>query len=180
MGQYYKPVILADNKKTVKVFLYSWDYSNGAKLMEHSWQGNNFVGAFEALIHKNPQRVAWAGDYADECKGRKTNLYYRCDSRANEKLKVKLDFVLGARQSRYVINHSKKLFVDKAHTLKGAWRMKIHPLPLLTAEGNGRGGGDYRQSDPNNLIGSWARDLISVDNCKPKGYTEIEFHLVEL
>lgn len=177
MGQYYKPVILADNKKTIKAFLYSWDYSNGNKLMEHSWQGNNFVGAFETLIHKNPQRVVWAGDYADVCKGRKTNVHERCDK--NEKLKLNLDFVLDVRQSRYVINHSKKLFVDKAHTLKGAWNMKIHPLPLLTAEGNGEGGGDYRGDDPNGLIGSWARDLISVDGSKPKGYTEIEFHLIE-
>ncbi len=175
MGQYYKPIMLADNKKTVKVFLESWDYSNGAKLMEHSWQGNNFVGAFEALLYKNPQIVAWAGDYADPCKRRKTNLYDRC----HDKLKFFTEVQLNKRESRYVINHTKKLYVDKVHTLKSPCGWKIHPLPLLTAEGNNRGGGDFRQADPNGFIGSWARNLISIDNVKPKGYTELIFDLIE-
>ena len=78
MGQYYMPVILADNKKTVKKFIYSHNYGNGMKLMEHSYIGNNFVSAFESLIQDNPQRVVWAGDYADECKQRKSNIYDRC------------------------------------------------------------------------------------------------------
>lgn len=45
MGQYYKPVILAENKKTVKAWVYSHSY--GLKLMEHSWSKNDFVGAVE-------------------------------------------------------------------------------------------------------------------------------------
>ena len=175
MGQYYNPVILEKNKKTVRAFLYSWDYDNGLKLMEHSWQGNNFVGAFEAFLYKNPQIVVWAGDYADECKGRKSNVNARC----HEKFKIKPTEQLTKRQSRYVINHTKKQFVDKVNTLKSAWGWKIHPLPLLTCEGNNRGGGDYRQDDPRNLIGTWARDLISIDGSKPKGYTELIFHLTE-
>lgn len=178
MGQYYKPVILADNKTTILSFMYSWDYGNGSKLMEHSWQGNNFVGLFETLIYQNPQRVVWAGDYADECKRLKTNVYTRADNR--EKLKVNPSEQLATRRLRYVINHDKKQFVDKVKVPKTKWcGWKIHPLPLLTAEGNGRGGGDYRENDPNGLIGSWARDLISVDGSKPQGYTEITFDLKE-
>ena len=49
MGQYYNAVILADNKKKVKAWVYSRDFSNGLKLMEHSYIGNNFVSAFESL-----------------------------------------------------------------------------------------------------------------------------------
>jgi hypothetical protein len=45
-------------------------------------------------------------------------------------------------------------------------------LPLLTAEGNGRGGGDYR-GENENLIGSWARDIISVEMEIPDGYDEL-------
>jgi len=174
MGQYYKPVILGTNKKTVNLFMESWDYGNGAKLMEHSWIKNQFVMRFEALIHKNPQIVVWAGDYADNCKRLKTNIYDRC----LDKLKHKAEVILGIRQSRYVINHTKQLFVDKSKVPNvSGW--KIHPLPLLTCDGNGRGGGDFGREDPSGLVGSWARDLISVDSCKPKGYTEILFDLKE-
>jgi len=42
---------------------------------------------------------------------------------------------------------------------------------------NGRGGGDFRgESD---LVGSWARDLISVSKELPTGYKELIFDLVE-
>ena len=67
MGQYYRPIIVADNKTSIKAFLYSWDYGNGAKLMEHSWQGNDFVSAFETLIYKlNTKffKFYWNTDFA--------------------------------------------------------------------------------------------------------------------
>jgi hypothetical protein len=171
MGQYYKAVVLKDNKKTIEKFVTSWSYSNGSKLMEHSWVKNQFVKSFESLIHNNPKRVVWAGDYADECKGLKTNVYNRC----NDKLEVKPN-ELNISDSRFVINHSKKMFVDKTKVLDNdGWQ--IHPLPLLTCEGNGRGGGDFRgESD---LVGSWARDLISVSKDLPNGYKELVFDLIE-
>ncbi len=171
MGQYYNAVVLKDNKKTVENFVTSRSYSNGSKLMEHSWVKNPFVNSFESLIHNNPKRVVWAGDYADECKGLKTNVYHRC----NDKLEVKPN-ELNISDSRFVINHSKKMFVDKTKVLDNdGWQ--IHPLPLLTCEGNGRGGGDFRgESD---LVGSWARDLISVSKDLPNGYKELVFDLIE-
>ena len=185
MGQYFKGIILGENKKTVKAFVYSHDYGSGLKLMEHSWQGNKFVGSFESLILNNPQRVVWAGDYADNCKGRKTNLYsraYHTDREYNDRKatpnQVNPTTALTTQQSRYVINHTKKTFVDKYNGLKTKWcGWKIHPLPLLTCEGNGRGGGDFRGES--SLIGLWARDLISVSTKKPKGYTELIFDLIE-
>jgi hypothetical protein len=57
------------------------------------------------------------------------------------------------------------------------WPFAIHPLPLLTCEGNGRGGGDFYKEDP--LVGKWARNRVTVSKTKPKGYTEIEFNLFE-
>ena len=81
---------------------------------------------------------------------------------------------------RYIVNHSQKVFVNKSKvpTRDG---FALHPLPLLTCEGNGRGGGDYRGSrrlqEP--LVGSWARNSISVEEEAPQGYTEILFDLVE-
>ena len=47
MGQYYKPV----NTETLE-HLYSHDYDNGLKLMEHSYQRNDFVTTVESLLAK--------------------------------------------------------------------------------------------------------------------------------
>lgn len=155
--------------------MYSHEYDNGLKLMEHSYIGNSFVSSFESLIKGNPQRVVWAGDYADECKGRKTNLYNRCKdlNKANPTERVSVT------ETRYIVNHSKKEFVDKFNVPEIAtWKgTKIHPLPLLTCEGNGRGGGDFRGS--NNYVGTWARDVISVESKKPQGFTEIKPNFAE-
>lgn len=150
--------------------MYSHEYDNGLKLMEHSYIGNSFVSAFESLIKGNPQRVVWGGDYADKCKGRKTNLYSRCKD--SEKANPTEKFT--TTETRYVVNHSKKEFVDKFSVpeIKDWKGAKIHPLPLLTCEGNGRGGGDFRGE--NKFVGTWARDVISVESKKPQGYTEIK------
>ena len=47
----------------------------------------------------------------------------------------------------------------------------IHPLPLLTVEGNGRGGGDLGQ--PPSWVGSWSRDVISVEEGVPEGFEQL-------
>ena len=83
-------------------------------------------------------------------------------------------------KTKYLVNHDKKQFVDKTKVPKDKDGWRIHPLPLLTCEGNGRGGGDFRGESE--LVGSWARDIISVESKKadiPKGYTEVIFDLVE-
>lgn len=186
MGQYYKPSILGKNKKTVIKWLYSHSFSNGLKLMEHSWIGNGFVRAVESLLFKNPQIIVWAGDYAENCKNRKTNIY----SRATDAKEVKPVTDLTDKECRYVVNHDKKLFVDTTKVpVTDTWvnpkdatdtfDYKIHPLPLLTSEGNGSGGGDFRGNDPKNIIGSWARNLVSIEQEAPSGYTELIFDLVE-
>jgi len=167
MGQYYKPIILAENKKTVLKWMYSHDYRNGLKLMEHSYINNDFVKIFEGLIKNNPLRIVWAGDYAEKCKSRKTNLYSRC----LDNTKVNPTEQYSNAETRYIVNHTKKEFVDKYLVPKENDDCKIHPLPLLTCEGNGQGGGDFRGN--NRYVGTWARDIISVESRKPKGYNEI-------
>ena len=51
----------------------------------------------------------------------------------------------------------------------------MHPLPLLTCEGNGNGGGDYHSEYGKEYVGTWARDLIGCVSTKKdlEGYTEI-------
>jgi hypothetical protein len=184
MGQYYKPIKLKDNKKTVESWMYSHDYSNGLKLMEHSWIGNDFVSSVENLLIKGGlwynSPIVWAGDYAPEDKGFKTNHYMRCI----ESKKIKLMWVKNiGDEYRYIVNHTKKLFVDKTKvpvtTEYNGFEFKIHPLPLLTCEGNGNGGGDFYGNDEDKIIGSWARNRISIERTFPLGYKEIIFKLKE-
>jgi hypothetical protein len=65
---------------------------------------------------------------------------------------------------KYIINFDKKVAVkipDESRT-----ELIIHPLPLLCADGNGRGGGDYHGSNMD-LVGSWAYDRIGIGNELP-------------
>lgn len=180
MGQYYKPIFLNDYGNPVKNWVYSHDYGNGLKLMEHSWMKNPMVNAVESLLaegepfHKS--KIVWAGDYADGepnsdgTEGR--NLYSLC----KDDTKIRPDEVEDMKY-QYLINHTKMEYVDKLKVPedKDGWR--IHPLPLLTCEGNGQGGGDYRGDSE--VIGSWARNNISASNTIPDGYRELVFDLVE-
>jgi hypothetical protein len=198
MGQYYKPVILGEkteeNHETVKAWMCSHEYGDGSKLMEHSYQGKKFVSTFEKQLSRkgdyHKSRVVWAGDYADEEPGLKiieegkeydANLYSLCNDKNEIKPKVsKTDTY------QYILNHTKKEFVDKNKVpeIKDWEGTKIHPLPLLTCEGNGRGGGDFR-GDEKGIVGSWARDVISVEKTNPlvttdtMDYKEIIFDLNE-
>jgi len=173
MGQYYYPIILNSDGKII-VWMCAFNYRNGLKLLEHSYLGNNFVSTFEfGLSPEGPHhksRVVWAGDYADADPDQENNLYRMCDEYTMIMPQEKETTIY-----RYIVNHSKKQFVDKMACKSGEEGMKYHPLPLLTCEGNGRGGGDYRGDSP--LIGSWARDIISVEEVKPEGFEELAFNL---
>ena len=173
MAQYYKAILLNKEKKKVIGWVSPYQYDSGAKLMEHSWMENDFVKSFENMIYKNPMPVVWAGDYADKEEGTNVNLYQMSE----DKTKLHPTTILENHKSRYIINHDTKEYVDKTTvpTDKDGWQ--LHPLPLLTCEGNGRGGGDYRGESE--LVGSWARCLISVSEELPEEYTELEFDIVE-
>lgn len=174
MGQYYYPIILSKNGKIV-AWMNAHQYGNGLKLTEHSFVGNNFVCTVEfeltplGAYHK--RRVVWAGDYADEevCG---ENLYHLCSE--HDMIAPHMKGLL--EEYRYVVNHSKKQFVDKKK-VPSRDGYALHPLPLLTCEGNGRGGGDYHDAPP--IVGSWARDVISVETEAPSDFEEIVFDLVE-
>jgi hypothetical protein len=169
MGQYYKPCILAKNKKTVLQWVCSWTFGSGLKLMEHSWAKNPFVRAVESLIYQYPQHIVWGGDYAENCKGRKSTTYDRC----NDNNEVKPETKLTDKETRFVVNHTKKQYVDKTKVPKDNDGWRIAPLPLLTCEGNLSGGGDYYGEADKHLVGTWARDLISIETKKPIGYNEL-------
>jgi len=181
MGQYYK-VINIDDMEHLKPHA----YSNGAKLMEHSYIGNDFVGAVEFLLADDGEvknkwsgkRVIWAGDYADKESDTGLTMY---NSVSGGGLQMIIEMV--PDEYKYILNLDKKLYVNKnrAEEINSAQKLNklvsfddyvIHPLPLLVCEGNGRGGGDYLGFNKE-LVGTWARDRISLMKTIPDGFTEL-------
>lgn len=179
MGQYYIPVSIDKEEG-----LFAHDFSSGLKLMEHSYINNDFVNAVEFLLSPlgpwHMSKFVWAGDYADEessgsamgevlhnfiYKNRKMYSPYEIDSLNKDVALSDEEGSEGFKSEDYpfIVNHSKKQFVDKRKAVDNdGW--KIHPLPLLTADGNGRGGGDYYEGSPDfDMVGMWKKDIISVE-----------------
>ena len=163
MGQYYIPMILGsqDPKEFIRLWMDANMYGNGLKLTEHSYMSNRFVCAFEFQISEDgpfyKSRVVWAGDYAEVEPGSNKNLYTMAiEDEGTDVSKQRTPPTKDTSMYRFIVNHTKNLFVDKQS------QHSFNPLPLLTSEGNGRGGGDYRGRNKN-LCGSWARDVISLN-----------------
>lgn len=203
MGQYYRPIVLKPNWKQdeqpIVGALSPYDFDNGAKLMEHSYVHNKLVEKACMMIdllgnHKAVPFV-WCGDYADPVS---TDIYPTKQSEENpneieggyqpydrscdfigkdreaepyRELKEKLEYS-DTKTFRYAINETKRQFVKVPDFDKDKWT--LHPLPLLCAAGNGRGGGDYHGGKNDKLIGSWAYDEIRVTNTKAdtEGYED--------
>ena len=192
MGQYFMPVSLTSDKQNVKSYVYSHHITSrykgydgkmhtsgqGLKLMEHSYLKNKMMLCVEALLieggewHKTP--IVWAGDYSDHVRN-EMNYSDMCDS-TDEGEHVARELIpkpLTAKQAKefqFIVNHTKKEFVDKKKVPNvDGWQ--IHPLSLLTSSGNGRGGGDFRGD--NDFVGTWAADVISVEKEIPADFKEI-------
>lgn len=187
MGQYYMAYATYGNKKKSYIF-YSHDYDNGLKLTEHSWVGNNFINAFCSKILHNPMYVAWVGDYAEESpnyqglvKNKEQFTIYAkkaWNSKATNHVKDSPEIPFGIY---FLVNHTKHMYIDLTkyiieNQFGEGWCH--HPLPLLTACGNGLGGGDYWGINEN-LIGSWAFDKISLEWKKPDNFIEFMPHFKE-
>jgi hypothetical protein len=178
MGQYYYPIFLkgpACNVEEIKAWMNAHEYNDGLKLMEHSYIDNNFMNTVEHELGPNGahfmSRVVWAGDYADVEQDFDANLYHLCEENTHIIPSEK-----AASIYQYVVNHTKKQFVDKAKVPEREGS-RIHPLSILTCEGNGRGNGDFRGE--HELIGYWARDVISMHFKRPVGFIEILFDVQE-
>lgn len=189
-------------KATAVASLYSHDFKEtytgwngqkfksgiGLKLMEHSYIGNQLCRAMEYLLSTEYAGcpVVWGGDYGDDVfvsenpqngESETINAYGLGTSLTNAtfaKLPAKRKW--RNKWNRYLINHDTHEYVKIPQMKKDKWQ--IHPLPLLTANGNGRGGGDFRGEDER--IGMWCGHHLSVANELPNDaiYREIDgvFH----
>lgn len=188
MGQYYKAV-LQDGAKLPRVI----HNSSGYKLMEHSWVGNNMTDAVARALHKRPQYVAWMGDYApdilhhehpDKFDGLRevVNRWHRYAWGEEGLNETSLgEGVVFKLEGKYLVNHTLGEYLDLSRYIESSTTVEsngqkwcVHPLPLLTAVGNGMGGGDYYEEYPCiESVGQWAFDLISLEDEKPEGMTPL-------
>jgi hypothetical protein len=170
MGQYWRAIILGADG------IYMWvdptAFGEGAKMIEHCYVSSKCVQTVVRQISSDglgPSRVVWAGDYADKEDAEDAeprddaasatpaadaeNLYTMAEAK-----EPYFPQFLYTRHFTYIVNHTKQQFVTVGRT------DRYHPLPILTAEGNGRGGGDWKGDGP---VGSWARDVISAETERP-------------
>lgn len=184
MGQYFKSVVLKKNFKTNSgnptiIGLCSWDFNNGAKLMEHSWVGNHFVKAAMQLIAKyKGYPFVWCGDYAEEIftdiNGESANAYMLANTITPSELEEVVKENGIEENYKYIVNYTKREYIEVPEE-NDDWT--IHPLPILTADGNSRGSGDYYGINMNK-VGIWAYDRLGVTNKRPH-YKKIKVEFKE-
>lgn len=151
MGQYFNAFGRRENGTTFNLC------GEWSKLMEHAYWDNPLCNAVAEELYKSPTELWWVGDYAYE-----SEVYKDCYESGNE---VEfLDCTEFCLDGKYLINLTKKQFLDcsKFAAMSSSdddWM--LHPLPLLTAQGNGRGGGDYYGIN-SDKVGIWAGDLLTV------------------
>lgn len=175
MGQYYKIIFLADTQlgqtELIRMWISPNNYNVSCKIMTHCYVGNALMGAVEYLLSKNgmfyKSRIVWAGDYATKENNSNANLY----SMAQENGTFQTPPIHNTTTYKYIVNHSKKLFVSKFNKTDS-----IHPLPLLVLDKfNNVTNADYAGKN-NHLGGTWARDVISVEEHEPLDYVELKLH----
>ena len=66
MGQYYRILMKRDGKILVNAREIEDHGYVMAKLMEHSYLGNDLMRAVAAELEKGPVRLAWVGDYSNQ------------------------------------------------------------------------------------------------------------------
>ena len=199
MGQYYYPTILREkNKRFYSEEFYSHDYNNGLKLTEHSYCGNNFVETIMAQLFNKPGRLAWIGDYHEDGDFAELNEdlpeiiekrfyeHYKCFTSSGNESYCKGKHIrrynkpeeVTERKGRFILNHDKQCYIDMVEyennnlTCSESDDWQFHPIPLLTAVGNGRGGGDFHGIGEED-VGCWAGDLLEASDTKPDNYLDI-------
>jgi hypothetical protein len=184
MGQYYRPIIEEKGKKVVYGTYLDGEYEC-AKLMEQSWYTNPFVNAVVSRLYNKPNKIAWVGDYAisvvDDFPNTPVQALYNTaygeNSMSMQSLKSN-DFTL---DDKFLVNHDTAEFIDlnKYYTENLVDGYCTHPVSLLTALGNGCGGGDFmyhaESEEQVKNVGKWAWNTLEITDIAPKGYKEVMY-----
>ena len=159
MGQYYTPIIM---KGMEYICFKPQDYDSWFKLTEHAYQNNHLVNAVVIFLTNNPSRLAWVGEYAESCDMPEKEGRIDDFIELNEHPNYKSNLTCKTPEANIYINHSQKKYFILAEKHKED-ELVLHPLPLLTALGNGKSESDYYGTCME-LVGTWATDMIEVKN----------------
>ena len=189
MGQYYYPTMIKKNGKP-EVF-YSWDYGeNGSKLMEHAYVGNKFTESVVSDLYHSPSKLVWFGDYTLHTDKIPDILIFIGVQGlfSSEPTPFTQRYTQVIPTNRFTndmifVNHTKEEYFDMGEFIKKYLKenkekgeLLIHPIPLLAASSNGRGGGDYKGINMN-MVGYWCGEVLEVIDKEElntiKGYTNI-------
>ncbi len=176
MRQYYRPVIDSGIESRIVYNRRVDGEYTPAMLMEHSWWYNDFVGTICWILYLVPHRIAWVGDYSNEEQYGQLGkeLHDIAWAKDEDGVGVAKDVLL--LDGKVILNHTKKMYVccdeyKQKSVDRDGW--VAHPLPLLTAIGNGSGGGDYRGVNEED-VGCWCFDEIEVADMVKEGYAKFD------
>jgi|SaaInlStandDraft_7_1057024.scaffolds.fasta_scaffold00860_6 hypothetical protein len=179
MNQNYYPIILSSKKFTpevTRIILHPRVYHIGMNLLEQSDMYNILTKTMEYLLSPSgmfyKSRVVWAGSYSTIIEDKTYLNLYQNVSNLYEHFYTfeffKFGLLYDTLKYQYIVNHTKQTYINKFKFMKNKeW---LHPLPLLTSEGNEKGG--YNSTN-RELCGIWARDIISLESEIPLNYTEL-------
>ena len=178
MGQVFNAAFKSANQE--KWHMHSpYDFNSPARMCQIGMIGNPLVLYVQMMIFRNPMQVVFAGCYGPNEEGSQDNIFHGANSlqvnlnvntaMMNELSKLLMDM---SDKPHYLVNHTKKEYVDYSKVERNAMYEKADPLPILCAEGNGEGCGDY-EGNNKELAGIWARDLISLETEKPTDFAEL-------
>lgn len=189
MGQYYK-VINIDKKEYMRpdmgLKLMEWSYNrnlmvlNLMKKLANEWKGDRVFVVGDYAISQERERNSYdysvlekieseLGIYKKKEEGYFMSLYHYAEDNFKEIPLQKLK----NEQYRYIYNHNKKEFIDLEHCPL-AWLYKendkyhtvrIAPISLALALGNGMGGGDYWGNNEE-LVGMYINDVQNLEITK--------------
>jgi hypothetical protein len=183
MGQYYKVAFRhnCDTKVTVNDRKVKGVEYILAKLLEHGYVYTHLCVAVAREMLDNPAHLAWVGDYAEEDELKRiSNGEFGYESVWDTEHdhtfpppKTESGFYAG----KYLLNHTKGQYIsfdDYFDALNEQSPWIVCPFAILTAVGNGRGGGDYRGVNED-LAGAWAWDELEITGNKEKfsGYEKV-------
>lgn len=165
MEQNYRLIFLAEKQHGSNEIIRSW---LDTRPSQRCYLDDNFLHFIEYMISREGMfyrsRIVWAGQY-DDPEEASENLFNLCKGDGKALQYIQLGLMQTMQLVRrikplhsYLVNHTKKQFVYMRKD-KGI-RRSIHPLPFLVG-------------------GTWARDIISVDEKEnvPDDYTELVFDL---
>lgn len=197
MGQYYK-VINIDKKQYMRpemgLKLMEWSYSknlmvlNIMKKLANEWKGDRVFVVGDYAISQDRERNSYdysvleqiereLGIYKKKENGYYMSLYHYADENFKE---IPLE-KLKREQYKYIYNHNKKEYIDLEHCPL-AWLYKekdkynivrIAPISLALALGNGMGGGDYWGNNEES-VGMYINDIQNLEITKEPLNVEYE------